>query len=446
LTDILFSKSTDNGATFENPISLTNHSVWVKNTDNSAPFISPVSLDGYSGWALDPEIVVSRNNNVYVTWQSNPQAGRGEILFTRSTDNGRTFENAVTISDKGSNSLNPQMAVSQDDSVYLVWDNNATGNEEIVLYKANPDNKPWNSSKSSRNDTELQNIIAKNASTKNPKRIALVERTFTDAAYNNALYLFYNIKHDKLSNISKYTNLLSSNATKQYAILPEFEAIVDHLKWLTPQSNITLLTDADVHDTSSLFMANGTIKYDAIILGHNEYVSQLEYSNLRQYVANGGLLILLDGNVFYAEVKYDKKNQTITLVKGHRWEFDGTSASKSVDERWAKETTEWVGSNYCECWGVDNIRFGNNPFGVIHNEEQYITNPDAKIILDYYAYNTSQNTFLPRDFKIATYELGYQKGKVITLGLYTDDLLFKNDKFRQFFDSLLYYYVFREQS
>jgi hypothetical protein len=240
--------------------------------------------------------------------------------------------------------------------------------------------------------------------------------------------------------------LLSSKDIRQYSILPEFETIVNHLKWLTPQSNITVLTDADVHNSSTLFADNGTIKFDVIILGHNEYVTQLEYSNLRQYVANGGLLILLDGNVFYAEVKYDKKNQTITLVKGHGWEFDGTSASKSVDERWAKETTEWVGSNYCECWGVDNIRFSNNPFGVRHNEEQYITNPDAKIILDYYAYNTSKNTFLPRDFKIATYELDYQKGKVITLGLYTDDLLFKNDKFRQFFDSLLYYYVFREQS
>jgi hypothetical protein len=491
LTDIFFSRSTDNGATFENPISLTNYSVWVKSTDNNAPFVSPVSLDGYSGWVLDPQIVVSQDNNIYVAWQSNPQAANGEIMFTRSTDNGHTFEKAITISDKAGNSLDPQMAVSQDnniyvawqsnpqaangeliftrstdnghtfekaitisdkagnsldpqmavsqdDSVYLVWDNNATGNDEIMLRKASPVNIYLNSSKSIQKDTGLQSNTV--VSTKNPKRIALVQNTFTDAAYNNALYLFYNIKHDTTSNITKYTNLLSSKVTKQYTVLPVFEPIVNHLKWLTPLSNITILTDQDVHDTSSLFMDNGTLKYDAILLGHNEYVSQLEYSNLRQYVANGGVLILLDGNVLYAEVKYDKKNQTITLVKGHMWEFDGTSASKSVDERWASETTEWAGSNYCECYDVD-IRFGNNPFGVIHNEEQFITNPDAKVILDYQAYNASKSKFLPKDFKIATYELSYQKGKVITLGLYTNDLLFYNDKFRQFFDSLLYYYV-----
>ena len=444
LTDIFFSRSTDNGVTFENPISLTNYSVWAKSTDNEAPFENPISLSGYSGWVLDPQIAVSQDNNIYVAWQSNPQGGNGEIVFTRSTDNGESFENPITISAKNGNSVNPQVAVSRDNNVYLVWDNNASGNEEIILHKVNPKNMPLISSNLIHNDIGLQNITTINVPANNSKRIALVERTFTDAAYNNAFYLFYNTKRDTTSNVSEYTNLLSSKVTKQYSILPEFETIVNHLKWLTPKSNITILTDADVHDSSSLFMANGTIKYNAVILGHNEYVTQLEYSNLRQFVASGGVLILLDGNVFYAEVNYDKKTQTITLVKGHRWEFDGTFASTSVDERWANETTVWVGSNYCECWGVDNIRFANNPFGVRHNEEQYITNPNAKIILDYQAYDVGESKFLPSDFKIATYELDYKKGKVITLGLYTDDLLFKNDKFKRFFDSLMYYYVFRE--
>jgi len=40
--------------------------------------------------------------------------------------------------------------------------------------------------------------------------------------------------------------------------------------------------------------------------------------------------MLLDGNVFYAEVKYDKSNQTVTLVKGHWWAFNGKSAWNSM--------------------------------------------------------------------------------------------------------------------
>ena len=445
LTDIYFTRSTDNGATFGKPISLTNYSVWAKSTDNGVPFVSPISLSGYSGWAPEPQIAISDDNNVYVAWQSNPQGRNGEISFAKSTDSGATFETPIILSDKSVDSQNPQIAISQDNNAYLVWNNNATGNEEIMLHKASPKNMDLISPNSIQKETDLPNNTTRYLPTMNPKRIALVERTFTDAAYDKSLYLFYNIKHNQSSNITKYTNLFSSKVIKQHSILPEFEIIVNHLKWLTPQSNVTILTDADVHDNPSLFMHNGTIKYDVVILGHNEYVTQLEYNNLRQFVASGGLLILLDGNVVYAEVKYDKENQTITLVKGHRWEFDGTFGLKSIDERWPNETTEWIGSNYCECHG-DDIRFGNNPFGVRHNEEQYITNPGAKIILDYHAYNVSKTKYLPRDFKIATYELDYEKGKVITLGLFTDDALFNNDKFKKFFDSLLYYYLFREQN
>jgi CO dehydrogenase/acetyl-CoA synthase epsilon subunit len=76
-----------------------------------------------------------------------------------------------------------------------------------------------------------------------------------------------------------------------------------------------VLTDADADNVNSLFFVNGTNKYDILILGHQEYVTQQEYANLKHFVANGGTLVLMDGNVFYAEVKYDRNTDTITLVK-----------------------------------------------------------------------------------------------------------------------------------
>ncbi|HET7148136.1 MAG TPA: hypothetical protein VFI73_06500 [Candidatus Nitrosopolaris sp.] len=39
---------------------------------------------------------------------------------------------------------------------------------------------------------------------------------------------------------------------------------------------------------------------------------------------------------------------------------------------------------------------------------------------------------------IATYELNYQKGKVIVLAIYPDDII-SNTKFNKFFDSLVKY-------
>ena len=103
------------------------------------------------------------------------------------------------------------------------------------------------------------------------------------------------------------------------------------------------------------------------ILGHQEYVTQQEYGNLRHFVANGGTMIILEGNVFYTEVKYNKNmpDNTVTLVKGHSWAFNGESAWRSVGERWAKETSEWVGSNYLYYSG--DIRFTNNPFEYRHH-------------------------------------------------------------------------------
>src|SRR6187200_1512844 len=90
-------------------------------------------------------------------------------------------------------------------------------------------------------------------------------------------------------------------------------------KWLTSQSNIALLTIADVdngiifknNNSSSDIGINSSIggsssssnndfnAYDLVILGHQEYVTQKEYDNLRKFVANGGTMIILDGNVFY---------------------------------------------------------------------------------------------------------------------------------------------------
>src|SRR2546429_2051459 len=91
-------------------------------------------------------------------------------------------------------------------------------------------------------------------------------------------------------------------------------------------------------------------------------------------------MIVLDGNVFYAEVKYDRYTNTITLVKGHSWAFNGKSAWKSVAERWDKETSQWVGSNYL-CYSCQ-IAFANDPFEYKHHEEQYITNPNDKILMN----------------------------------------------------------------
>jgi hypothetical protein len=199
------------------------------------------------------------------------------------------------------------------------------------------------------------------------------------------------------------------------------------------------LGDQDIDNGTLLFNQKGANIYDVIILEHQEYVSQKEYDNLRKYVSDGGLLVLLNGNVFFGEVKYDDKTNTITFVKGHGFTFDGETAWRSDRERWAKENTEWIGSNYKCCFEWD-FTFHNDPFGITHVEEQYITNPKTEILLDYNATAVKSK----EDFTIATYMLGYKKGTVITLGIWTVNKLFENDRFLRFFDSLMFQYALSE--
>ena len=274
--------------------------------------------------------------------------------------------------------------------------------------------------------------------------IAVVSPSFTAAAYNNHnFYSFYR----KYGNVSYATNITSdlgmlnasvsrSAGRSAFAMLE----LVRNLKWATPQSNITVITDADV-DSDGIFLKNGSNGYDVVILGHQEYVTQREYDNFKRFVSNGGTMIILDGNVFYAEVNYDNSTETIRLVKGHGWAFNGKSAWKSIGERWANETAMWVGSNYL-CYSCD-ITFTNNPFRYIHHEENYVTNPNDIILLDYNA--TDNNNATDYNYKtdirhvIATYELNYGRGKVIALGIYSDDII-ANGKFDRFLDSLLLQY------
>jgi hypothetical protein len=288
---------------------------------------------------------------------------------------------------------------------------------------------------------------------KKGSRIALIVPVFTGAAYNYAFYIFY--KHYASvrpgQNVTQHLSLLFSLLTKpKLPKIPNYAAISassyamryldKHLSLLTPKNNVSVLTDIDV-DRGSIFMNNNTTnRYDILILGHQEYVTQEEYSNLKKFVANGGTMILLDGNVFYAQVGYDRSTQTITLIKGHGWAFNGKSAWKSVGERWRNETSQWVGSNSF-CTGC-KITFANNPFNYYHREEQYITNPNDTIFLNYNASALSPNLNIVKNATsahanmIATYELSYEKGKVIGLGIYSD-VVINNRYFLVFLDHLL---------
>ena len=283
------------------------------------------------------------------------------------------------------------------------------------------------------------------------KRVAFVEPTFTYAAYKSGgfynFYQKYSGKDSANKTITTDLNLLKNRpiphgpfpyySHPSYLDIPYigyFNILLNHVRNKDPF--VTHLTDADVHE-GKIFQSDGRNAYDVLFLFHNEYETQAEYNNLRQFVSNGGTIVFTEANVLFAEVSYDKTNDSISLVKGHYWKLDSKGATPSVSERWLNENREWMGSNYFDVDSNEKVQFRNNPFHYKHTEEQYVTNPLAKIMINYEAYNIPSK--YPRQFHnptIATYEMNYLDGRVINLGIW-GHVVEDNVAFLKYFDNVI---------
>ena len=280
------------------------------------------------------------------------------------------------------------------------------------------------------------------------KGVAFVEPTFTYAAYRaGSFYNFYQKYSGKDPNNKTITadlDLLENRpiphgpfpyfAHPSYSDIPYidyFNIVFDHVKKKDP--SVAHLTDVDV-DQGKIFQPDGKNAYDVLFLFHNEYETQAEYNNLRQFVSNGGTIVFTEANVFFAEVSYNKTYDSITLVKGHYWKLDSNGATPSVSERWLNESGEWMGSNFFDVDSNLKVKFGNNPFNYTHSEEQYVTNPKAKIMIDYKAYDIPNKDF--QNATVATYEMNYGKGRVINLGIW-GHIVENNQAFLKYLDNVI---------
>jgi hypothetical protein len=107
-TDITFRSSNDSGISFDDR----------KKLRRSESLLS-----------MAPQIAATEKGGVYLVWTDrNRTSGTSDIVFRGSNDRGRDFERVVylnKIEGKVSNASSPQIATTQNDSVYVVWvDNN----------------------------------------------------------------------------------------------------------------------------------------------------------------------------------------------------------------------------------------------------------------------------------------------------------------------------------
>jgi hypothetical protein len=321
--------------------------------------------------------------------------------------------------------------------------------EPTISMASHYDNPPKSTITDNLGNQNWTDIAFASSGNKYNKKIAFVEPTFTYAAYQSGSFYDFYKKYNYVLDTDNKTITTDLGLLKnkhiphgpfpyfehpQYLDIPYidyFKVLQDHVKRVDPF--VTNLTDVDVHE-GKIFQANGSNAYDVLFLFHNEYVTASEYNNLRQFVSNGGTIVFTDANELFAEVSYNKTNDSITLVKGHYWKYaDGIGASPSISERWLNESKEWHGSNFFDVPSNYKVYFRNNPFNYTHTEEQYVTNPRAKILINY---DTSYSSEDYPNATIATYYMDYMKGRVINLGIWGHTLV-DNNAFLNYFDNTI---------
>jgi len=82
------------------------------------------------GNSYAPDVAVS-GAKVYVVWDDD-QSGNFEIYFRKSTDGSNTWQTATKITNSSGSSLNPRIAVNAS-QVFVVYEDDTPGNKEIYI-------------------------------------------------------------------------------------------------------------------------------------------------------------------------------------------------------------------------------------------------------------------------------------------------------------------------
>ena len=166
-SDISFSRSTDNGATFSFPMNLSNplgsciansntprigldiaaniNVVWSndcggnfdiflrRSVDNGATFSSPKNLSGTPGLSGNPQLFVDAAGNINVVWEESSPA---DIFFVRSADAGATFSSAQNLSHNSGASTNAWLTVDAGANINVAWEDTTPGNRDILFTRS----------------------------------------------------------------------------------------------------------------------------------------------------------------------------------------------------------------------------------------------------------------------------------------------------------------------
>ena len=187
----------------------------------------------------------------------------------------------------------------------------------------------------------------------NISNAAVIYPIFTAAAYSEpGFYTYYRGECDQEFHgvLFRDDDCLSVKVSTSYEINFVSSGSGANVLWLL---GYDIITDIDVHKNPDILL-----KYEKIILLHNEYVTSEEFNAITSHPN----VVYLYPNALYAEISFDEESRTISLIRGHNypeitirngfdWEFDNSSDEYDVlcnDMNFSKIDNGWMLNCYPE--------------------------------------------------------------------------------------------------
>ncbi len=187
LGEIYFKRSTDGAQTWSPDLRLTNepassvfpsiavfnsvvHVCWQDHRTGTAKTFYKNSTDNGVTWSADKQIsfggssvaefpsIALSGNTIYLAWQDN-RDGNNEIYFSRSTNGGTNWQSEVRLTNNVSPSALPSISASFSE-VYVSWVDDRDGNKEIYFKKGSDSGSVWGTDQRLTNNSSESNYTS----------------------------------------------------------------------------------------------------------------------------------------------------------------------------------------------------------------------------------------------------------------------------------------------
>ena len=200
--EIYYKRSTDNGATWQPDIRLTND----------------VSISERASIAL-------WNNSIYVVWQDERDNDR-EIYFKISTDNGTNWSGDIRLTNSVGESEAPTLAV-EESNLNVVWSDsrNGIGNGEVYYKKSTDAGLNWS-----------EDIRITNTTVNSGRTSIAVSSNFVHISWNEVWEIYYTRSTDQGSTWETETRITNNSSYSENSFVGTSDSAV-HLIWQDNPAN-----------------------------------------------------------------------------------------------------------------------------------------------------------------------------------------------------------------